>query len=171
MTENQRFRNIIKKYRESFNLSQNDISMLIGITQSVYKAVENGRGTIDLDKADMIAKVYGLRYWELVHPSRKSIEVEKLPVKTKKLVLARKHVKRTPKNRELQLPEKINAIFSSGKLPREFTSSDIWSLLPTSVRDQVKTIRITDTLKKGSLRNLVEETGEKRSHEKLYRLK
>lgn len=170
-TENERFRNIIRKYREHFNLSQNDISKLIGITQGAYNAMESGRGTIDLDKADMIAKVFGFRYWEFVHPNRNSIGLEDLPVKTKKLVLSRTHVKRTPKNIDLQLPEKINVIFSSGNLPKEFTSSDIWNNLPSFVKNLVKTTRITDTLKRGSLRNLVEETGEKKGREKLYRLK
>ncbi|MCF3109569.1 helix-turn-helix domain-containing protein [Niabella sp. CC-SYL272] len=171
ISENQRFRNIIRKYREHFNLTQNDMAKLMGIKESAYRMMENGRGNIDMDKIQLIARVYGLKTWELINPAQRIPGQEQLPPQTRKLVVANKDIIRVPRDMGLQLPEKINSVLDSGKLPEEFTSSDIWSLLAENTRKKVKTTRITDLLTKGTLKAKVEETDSKRSREKLYRLK
>lgn len=170
-SENNRFRILIKQLREHYNLSQNDFAHLMGIKLLAFRALENGRGTIDLSKAASIAKVLGLHIWEILHPDLKFPELKKLPTKTRELAISRQGIKRTPKSMDLQLPEKIKKILSSGKLPREFTSNEVWKLLPTEVKNKIKASRITDSLNRGALNKAVENTGKKRSHEKVYRLK
>lgn len=49
-------------------------------------------------------------------------------------------------------------------------SSFYWELLPDAIKKQIKSIRITDLFKKEELNEKVEETGEKRGREKVYKL-
>lgn|GEM_PF-1375398 len=169
--ENKRFRDIIKKYRTYFKLSQEDVAGLIGIKQSAYGAMEIGRGNIDFDKGDQIAKVYGLRHFELMIPKRRLPSIEELPPKTKKRVLERKAEGKKTRNDYLKLPTHVIEIVSSESAPKEFTSSEVWGLLAENIKHLIKPVRITDILKKGQLKDKIEETGEKRGREKVYRLK
>lgn len=168
--ENQKFRNLIKGYRKHYGLSQDDIAELIGIKQNAYSAMETGRGDIDLDKADRVAKVYGLRHFQMLDPKQKMPLIEDLPQRTRERVLERKIKGKKARNDELELPKRIITIFKSGKLREEFTSSNVWDLLPENIKGQIKSTRITDLFKKGDLKDKVEETGEKRGREKVYRL-
>lgn len=169
--ENERYRKISKNYRKHFGLSQEDVAELMNIKQNAYSAMETGRGDIDLEKADKIAKVYGLRYFQMGDPKQRVPSIENLPSKTKKRALERQAEGKKSRNDELQLPIKVTDILNSGKLPQKFTSADVWELLPEEIKKKVKAIRITDLFNKGQLKNIVEETGEKRGREKLYRLK
>ncbi len=170
-SENQRFRNLIKKYRKHFKLSQEDVAEFMGIKQNAYSAIETGRGDIDLDKADNVASVYGLRHFQMLDPKQKTPRIDDLPARTKKRVLERKAEGKKLRNDELELPKHIVDVFKSGKLLEEFTSSDVWGLLPEDIKEQIKSIRITDLFKKGELKDKVEDTDRKRGREKLYRLK
>lgn len=169
-TENLKFAKKIEGFRLYFKLSQNDMASLMGITHSVYKSLEKGKG-VDLDKIDLIARVYGLRYWEFLNPDLKIVNEGNLPAATRKLVIDRKDTKRNLKGNELHLPEKVKAVLFSGKLDPEFTASEVYKLLPKKTKEIINSGRVTDALTKGMISKMIEETGEKRSREKLYRLK
>ena len=168
--ENNRVRHLIKKYRVHFKLSQPDLVKLTDIRQSTYRGMEEGTSIVDLERINKIAKVYGLKLWEFINPEQEIPDFEYLAAKTKKLILAKGTNKNTVKYSNIQLPKNIEIVLNSGKLPKEFTPTDIWELLPPAIRDKIASIRVTDSLKKGSLSKKIEYTGKKRGHQKLYKL-
>ena len=170
-SENQRFRNLIKQYRRHFKLSQEDIAEFLGIKQNAYSAMETGRGNIDLDKVDSIAKIYGLRHFQLLQPNQKPPKVNDLPTETRKKVLARQAEGKNPRNDSLALPSRVMEVLLSGSLSKEFTSSEVWTQLQETTRSQIKPVRITDLFNKGELKEKVVDSGKKRGREKLYRLR
>lgn len=171
VSENQKFRKLIKRYRKHFKLSQGDVAEFMNIKQNTYSAMETGRADIDLDKADTIARVYGLRHFQMLDPKQKTPKIESLPPRTKKRVLERKAEGKKLRNDELELPKQVMEVFKSGKLAEKFTSSDIWGLLPNNIKSQIKSTRITDLFSKGELKDKIEYTGKKRGREKVYRLR
>lgn len=170
MDENNRVRNLIKKYRVHFKLSQPDLVKLTDIRQSTYRGIEEGTSTVDFEKTNKIASIYGLKVWEFINPEQEIPDFEHLAAKTKKLIRSKDTNKNGVKYANLQLPKHIEVVLKSGNLPQEFTATDIWELLPPAIKEKISPIRITDSLKKGALRKKVEDTGRKRGHQKLYRL-
>ncbi|MCT3733711.1 helix-turn-helix transcriptional regulator [Elizabethkingia anophelis] len=169
--ENQRIRSLLKQYRKYFKLSQNEIAKLSGLTQSAYSSIEIGKGNIDFDKVDSIAKIYGLRVWELIHPNQKIPKLSELPLKTRNLVILLEQKGGGIRNSNLNLPKRIKMVLDTNELPLEFTASDIWKLLPNEIREDIKTTRITDTISRDAFSQLINFTGKKRGREKIYRLK
>jgi Predicted transcriptional regulators len=160
----------MKRYRKHYRLSQEDVADLIGIKQNAYSAMETGRVDVDLDKAEAISKVYGIRFFQMADPKQKIPKIEDLPARTRKRVLERKAEGKKQRD-DLQLPKYISGVFESGRLPEKFSSFDVLSALPPEIQKKVKPARITDLFKKGILKNRVEDTGEKNGRVKLYRLR
>jgi len=71
----------------------------------------------------------------------------------------------------LHLSRHVGNVLSSGQLADEFTSSDVWKLLPADIKSQVKPNRITDLFKKGKLRARVEDMKKRKVREKVYRVR
>ena len=120
-------------------------------------------------KVDNIAKIYGLRHYQILDPSQKTPKVEDLPTKTRKRVLERIAEGKKPRDEGLGLSTSVMAILESGNLSEEFTSSEVWSQLQERTRSKIKSVRITDLFNKGELKNKVIDTGKKRGREKVYR--
>lgn len=168
ITENNRIRAIIKKYREQYKFTQNEIAQLSGLTQSAYSAIEIAKGSIDFDKTNCIAQTYGIKLWDFINPSKTMPEIKDLPNSTKIMALSNKDKIISPSKKDLNLPERIMTILNSDKMSEQFTSSDIWKMLPIEVRDTIKTTRVTDTISRDAFKNVIAFTGRKRGKEKIY---
>lgn len=161
----------MKEYRTHFHLTQQDFAMLIGWDQPIYSAMELGRRNIDLDKINLIAKIYGVEGWEFVRSETAIPQLKELPRQTRNLVVMRMKEGKDPRNTGIRLPTEIKAIMFSGKLPAEFASTDIYKLLSNDKKAQTNPYRISDALNRGSIKMLIVDLGKKRGKEKLYRLK
>ncbi|KMQ70213.1 helix-turn-helix domain-containing protein [Chryseobacterium koreense] len=168
ITENNRIRAIIKQYREHYKLTQNEIAKLSGLTQSAYSAIEIAKGNIDFDKTNCIAQAYGIKLWDFINPSTTIPEIKNLPNATRAIALLNKDKIISIAKTDINLPQRIMTILNCNKLPEQFTSSDIWKMLPIEVRDSIKTTRVTDAISREAFRNIIAFTGQKRGKEKLY---
>ncbi|MDQ0477093.1 helix-turn-helix domain-containing protein [Chryseobacterium sp. MDT2-18] len=168
ITENNRIRAIIKKYREQYKFTQKEIAQLSGLTQSAYSAIEIAKGNIDFDRANCIAQAYGIKLWDFINPNKTMPEIKDLPNATRIIALLNKDKIISNAKTDLNLPERIMTILNSNKLSEQFTSSDIWKMLPIEVRDSIKTTRVTDTISRDAFKDIIAFTGQKRGREKIY---
>ncbi|MHA6697757.1 helix-turn-helix domain-containing protein [Chryseobacterium sp. A321] len=170
-TQNNRTRALIKQYREQFNFTQKEIATLSGLTQSAYSAIEIGKGNIDFDKVHTIAKAYGLTIWDFINPSNKIPKIIELPESTKIIAILKKDKVNSSGRTNLNLPQQIMKIINSNKLSDQFTSSDIWKMLPVEIKDSIKSTRVTDTISRQAFSAVIFFTGRKRGKEMLYQKK
>lgn len=163
----------LRKYLNHFGLIDADIARLIRSNTDAIDEILAGKKGIVLRTAEKISwAVFGIRYFELGNPRFPLPKEKDLPPETQEAITERKK-KGTPeinRNTDLNLPFHVRNVLKSGKLKSEFTSSDVWKLLPDNIKEQIKSIRITDLFKKGELKDKVEDTGEKRGREKLYKI-
>lgn len=61
----------IRKEREKKGLTQLDVAMMIGIEQSTYAKIENGKITISVERLISIAKVFDVSINELIENEKK----------------------------------------------------------------------------------------------------
>lgn len=168
------FGNQLMKYLKRFGLIEADIAKLIGSNSDAIEEILSGEKGIVLKTAEKIAWiVFGIRYFELGNPKLPLPKKADLPLATQHAIAERKEkgIPEISRNTSLNLPLHVSKVLESGQLDLEFTSSDVWKLLPKNIKEQIKSIRITDLFKKGDLRGIVEETGGKRGREKLFKLK
>lgn len=171
---NTEFGEQLRRYLIKFELAEADISRLTRLSSKSVSDILIGSKGIVLKTAEQISSiVFGIRYFELGNPQFPLPRLEDLPESTQIAIANRKEkgFADNARNIDLNLPKHVMIVLGSGRLELEFTSSDIWKLLPLDIQGQVKSIRITDLFKKGELKDKVEDTGEKRGREKLYRLK
>ncbi|AZA47064.1 XRE family transcriptional regulator [Chryseobacterium carnipullorum] len=155
-SENQRIRDLIRKYREHYKCSRKEIALLTKLQEALYTSIESGTGNIDFDRTAIIAKIYGLSLLDFINPKQKIPQIELLPSATKKVVLKNKNKQIPISNINLNLPEKIRLILDSKQLPKQFTTKDIKSLLPQNLQEVIATSRIADTITRKGFEDLVE---------------
>lgn len=56
----------LKKLRENFNLTQQQVAEALGVDRSTYAYYELGRTTPDLDKIDKLQRLYHVQYQDLI---------------------------------------------------------------------------------------------------------
>lgn len=56
----------LKRLRENFNLTQQQVAEALGIDRSTYAYYELGRTTPDLDKIDKLQRLYQVQYEDLI---------------------------------------------------------------------------------------------------------
>ena len=56
----------LKRLRENFNLTQQQVAEALGIDRSTYAYYELGRTTPDLDKIDKLQRLYQVQYQDLI---------------------------------------------------------------------------------------------------------
>ena len=61
-----RIGNKLKRLRENFNLTQQQVAEALGIDRSTYAYYELGRTTPDLDKIDKLQRLYHVQYEDLI---------------------------------------------------------------------------------------------------------
>ncbi len=69
---------IIKQTRESLNMSQNDLSDIVGIEQSNISAYENNKLPIGRDVALKFSKALGMHPFSLLYPNGLNEQSEEL---------------------------------------------------------------------------------------------
>ncbi|PWG78095.1 helix-turn-helix domain-containing protein [Pararcticibacter amylolyticus] len=154
------FASQIQKYLDHFGLKQGDLGKLIGTGATDIRDILSFKRSVGLSRADRIAKVFGLRYYELGNPGHSFPTFNDLPARTRNSIEKREQAEEPEieRNVGLRLPDHVQQVLLSGRLPEEFTSSDILQLLPENIKTQIQSIRITHLLNNGKLRNSVENT-------------
>lgn len=65
----------LKRLRENFNLTQQQVAEALGIDRSTYAYYELGRTTPDLDKIDKLQRLYHVQYEDLIEYDEDGIQV------------------------------------------------------------------------------------------------
>lgn len=141
----QAFGNQVEKARRFYQLRQKDVALLAGLSQSEYSKIENGTAKVGSDKWQMVARVYGLHYWELANPAFNLPAPSELPDAIK-LVLHGNATSVKP-YRKLYLGEELGQILSKMKPDQEFVPSDIYAKLRDELKESIRSpARITQLL-------------------------
>lgn len=59
----------IKRYRESYEISQNELCEILGISQNNLSAIENGKRNLGLKTAVKICALFPIRLEDLLFPN------------------------------------------------------------------------------------------------------
>lgn len=168
--ENAKYRATIKKYRKYFELTQGDLSSLLNIEETRYNGIESGRRVLDIDTADEIAAVYGLRYFEMGQDGQSIPEIEHLPKTTQNVILERKKSGIKPKNTERNLGFYLDKLIKEKKLNLPVTAKEVWMELPKETKENSTSTEITSMLTKKPRNKMIAKVG-KRGKEHLFQLK
>ncbi|MBE9601921.1 hypothetical protein [Pedobacter sp. MC2016-24] len=159
------FTDQIKAYLMHYKMQEADLGKLIltGITD--IKNIFKFNRVIGFKKAEQIANVFGLRYFEFGNPDFAFPDFDKLPAETQQVLLDRKEKGYEPMQENLTVH--VNSVLSSGILQDEFTSEDVLQAFPDEVRAKTQANRITHLFKTGKLKARVESTGKTRKKDGL----
>ena len=168
--ENEKYRATIKRYRKHFELTQGDLSSLLNIEETRYNGIESGRRILDIDTADEIAAVYGLRYFEMGQDTQAIPELEHLPKATQDIVLERRESGVKPKNTERNLGFYLDKLIKEKKLNLPITAKELWLQLPMETKENSTSTEITSMLTKKPRNQTIVKVGRK-GKEHLFQLK
>lgn len=170
----------LMKYLKHFNLSAAYLPGLSKLsTQSVDKILVGEKGIV-LKSAEDIANVFGLRYFEFANPKHPLPKFEDLPIATVEAIekSSKTGTTKITRKKGLHLPKHVKEALNHKHLAPEFTSADVMELLPKSIKEQIKSIHITNLFNNDEFKTLVEDTGKKKKTEGkrgpsqiIYRLK
>ena len=164
------FANRIKDALESYGLEEGDLGKQVGTNATDIKKIMNLERTVGLKRADRIAAVFGMRYFEFGNPSVEFLPKEKLPRRTVEAINERllKGPSDIEINTELDLPLQTMKVLSNYSATSEFTPNDIHDQLPADVKSQIGPNRITVLFKVGSLKKYVEFTNKKENKRHVF---
>lgn len=145
----QEFKKRIKEFRIHFGLSQEDMGKFIGVDRNVYNRIETGSKNIDLNEADLIANIFGLRHYQLANPQQTKPELTSLPFPTLRLINLRKIRGSELPDYEKDIAGNLDKIiFETDFLHVLRSAEEIRLKFPDNIRDTIKSGRITDLLGK-----------------------
>lgn len=165
MEESERYRGIIKSFRDHFDLTQENVEHLAMFSsKNKYSRIESGRQEANLNDVKRIATVYGISSSEMLKEQIKFPSLQKLPLATKEIVVQNRKSgkKSTAPYNHLGLTTEIKKVLSNRKLKDTFVASEIFTELPVEIQKLVKSpSKITDRFAE-ELSAYVEKTGEKK---------
>lgn len=146
-----------KIYREHFELTQEDVSILLGILQPDYSEIEAAKKSIGLDRAELVACVYGIRYYQMANPVYPFPVFNRLPKKTQKAILNRKQIGAQIRDYYNDVAGNLDKILDTNFLNTPKTAEQIWDQLPEMVKEKIEPRRITDLLGKEPRKSKIEK--------------
>ncbi|WP_214228827.1 helix-turn-helix transcriptional regulator [Pedobacter sp. B4-66] len=144
-------------YREHFNLNQEDLATLMDILQPDYSEIESAKKSIGLDRAQLVATVYGIKYYSMADPNYPIPQFDQLPIATQNAISIRKEVGLNPRDYNVNLADNLNNVLNSDFLNTPHTAEEIWAQLPEEVRNKVEPRRITDLLGKSPRNSIIQK--------------
>lgn len=154
-----------------YGLEAGDLGKLTGVSATAINDITENKRSLGLKRADKIAQVFGLRYFELANSKLKFKAIRQLPVRTQKVIQERKE--KGPSNHErntdLDLPKNTLEVLSKLPATAEFTANEIYDLLPTEIKSLITPNRVTTLFKKGSLKKYVVYADRKLKHRHMYK--
>ncbi|WP_312789270.1 hypothetical protein [Sphingobacterium sp.] len=172
----EKFDDKCKRFRLHFNLSEDDIDLLLKGKNIKYKGIESGTRIITLEIAETLPLiVYGIEYCVFKKEETTFPEYEKLPEATKTLLESKANAgnkvgSKGTKNKASY----VVIVIKDFKIGHQFTLSEIISVLPSPL-DLEKAIDWNKGLLKGLVKNTntskhsVDENGKKR-REAIYEM-
>ncbi len=154
-----------------YGLEEGDIGKLIGTNATDIRNIVNLEKTLGLKRANKIASVFGMKYYQFGNPKTKFLAKDRLPKRTISAINER--IKSGPStgkiDTELNLPMHTMEVLSKFELLSEFTPKSIHEKLPEDIKSKVESNRITVLFKTGSLRNFVQYADKKDGTNHVYR--
>lgn len=165
------FADQIKKYLKHFKMLTSDLGAQIGTEATDIRRIIEYEKSVGIKRAERIAGVFGLRYYEFANPDHPLPLLKELPQKTQKVIEERKikGYKVNSRKANLNLPRYLKALIERGELDQPTTSRQLLEKLPPVIQEQIKfqPRRISDVLGKTEG---IEKVG-KIGKERLYQLK
>lgn len=168
--ENEKYRVKIKKYRIHFGLAQSDIANILKWDVARYGGIESGRRTLDINAADCIANVYGLKYYQVGNESTSIPEFAALPKATQSVIVEREKIGIKPKNSDRHLGFYLDQLIKDGVLNTPISAKDVMSHLPPDVQSGLLSMEITSLFNKSPRNKHIVKVG-KKGKEHLFQLK
>lgn len=172
----EKFDDKCKKFRMHFNLSEDDIDLLLKGKGIKYKGIESGNRIVTLEIAETLPLVvYGIEYCVFKKDETTFPEYEKLPEATKTLLESKANAgnkvgSKGTKNKASY----VIIVIKDFKIGHQFTKSEIISVLPSPLNLEAA-IDWNKGLLKGLVKNTniskhwVDEEGKKR-REAIYQM-
>lgn len=144
------FANQIKRYLKHYEVIDSDLGTLIKTGATDIKQILDLSKSVGLKRAERIANVFGLTYYEFGNPSFHFPRFKDLPNVTQELFLKRKEKGVQPVNRtkNLNLRKHIDDLINKGALNSPKTAKQMLVKLPKEVQELIKneSRRISDLL-------------------------
>lgn len=154
-----------------YGLEEGDLGKLIGTNATDIRKIISLDTTLGLKRANKIAAVFGMKYYQFGNPNIKLLVKDKLPKRT--ILAIDERIKSGPStggiDTELNLPIHTIEVLSTLDLLSEFTPKSIHEKLPEDIKSKVESNRITVLFKTGSLRNFVEYANKKEGTSHIYK--
>jgi len=172
----EKFDDKCKRFRMHFNLSEDDIDLLLKVKGIKYKGIESGTRIITLEIAEILPLVvYGIEYCVFKKEETTFPEYEKLPEATKILLESKSNAgnkvgSKGTKNKASY----VVIVIKDFKIGHQFIKSEIISFLPSPLNLE-KAIDWNKGLLKGLVKNTntskhwVDKNGKKR-RETIYEI-
>lgn len=161
----------VVKYLNKFGLIEADLAYLIKSNSNDIDDIITGSKSVGLKKAERIANVFGVKYYEFGNPNHDLPTISDLPNKTQEAIASRKTKGVSERNYEKKISENLDKIINETDLLHyPVKAENIRLKLPEEIRDTVNASRISDLLTKGGRKEIITVVG-KEGNANLYQLK
>lgn len=154
-----------------YGLEEGDLGKLIGTNATDIRNIVSLKKTLGIKRANKIASVFGMKYYQFGNPNVKLPAKDKLPKST--ILAIEERINKGPStveiDKELNLPIHTIEVLSTLDILSEFTPKSIYEKLPEDIKSKVESNRITVLFKTGSLRNYVEYTNKKKGNSHVFK--
>jgi hypothetical protein len=154
---------ILQYYMDYYGLYNIDIKNLLSTTTDIVKDLKTGKNGPTIKKADSIACLFGLKYYEFANPDFPLLEKEKLPPATRAKIDQRKEIG-PPKSRQynkLDLNHSVLNALKGFKDKKAFLPSEVFDTLPEDLKTKLGSATRVTGLFSDELKENVEKTGNK----------
>ncbi|MGH2624531.1 MAG: hypothetical protein ACRDE7_12750, partial [Sphingobacterium sp.] len=130
---------ILQYYMDYYGLYSIDIKNLLNTTTDIHRDLKVAKNGPTLTKAEAIANLFGLKYYEFGNPNFPLLEKENLPPRTREKIEWRKEIG-PPKSKLYNKLDLNQAVLNELKKfadTKEFLPSEIYRSLPTDLREKL----------------------------------
>lgn len=161
----------VKKHLKMFGLIEADLAYLIKSNSNDIDDIIHGSKTVGLKKAERIANIFGMRYYEFGNPNHSLPAISELPSRTQEAITSRKRKGITERDYDKRVSENLDKIIrDTDVLHYPIKAEDIRLKLPEEIKNTISASRISDLLTKGGRNEIIVVVG-KEGNANLYQLK
>lgn len=161
----------VSKYLKKFGLIEADLAYLTKSNSNDIDDIIDGAKTVGLKKAERIANVFGMKYYEFGNPRHNLPAISDLPSRTQETITSRKRKGISERDYNKKVSENLDKIINETDLLHSpITAENIRLKLPEEIKDTLNASRISDLLTKGGRNEIIMVVG-KEGNANLYQLK
>ncbi|SEN13605.1 Helix-turn-helix [bacterium A37T11] len=165
----------LKRYRETFDLTQKYLAKSSGITLTYISVIEKGDSSVGLDILEKLANFFGVEYYEMGNPNFPVPSFDALPQKTKraiaqlekeKLAAAAKAAQKKAEDKKDGKPgraKQLHTLIANGFFDQAQTAKNTFKALHPNIPEAdyaaytVEIGKITNTLSSGKFEKLLDK--------------